>query len=355
VTGAPITRSLFVRRDTVIVAGELERGAAASEAITAIDGATGTVRWSHPLRTTAGDPQAVAFAGETLRIVAAEEGVYISTYGGGGISNPIVGFAIGTGVRLFPRDDQLAAAATAEEIIGAVRTGLVTSVGVVRDPATGVVSRLKGVAGTVLAIAGTVAFAWDSGTSSLNGYDLTTDQLRWTVPLPGRPTVVVVDDSTVLLASLDGWQRLAIATGAVSELEFGGVVDPLSSFSTCSASDFQSVPVGRYATPIACDGEFVAALQDDRIGVLELETGHIASVAVCDPSNDPFALGGGLFACATENAAGQLSIRLVDARSGFQLLALDEDRAAPVGLVMTDAQLVVSLTDGTVVAYRLNR
>lgn len=351
----PITRSVFKRRDVVVLAGELERDAPASEAITAIDAATGELRWTHRLRSAEGDPQAVAFAGDTLRIVAADEGIYVSSYGGGAIENPIVGFAVGTGLRLFPSDDKLESSRTSEEVIGAVRSALVTSVGILRDPATGLVRRLKFVDGVVLAIAGGLAFAWDGTAGELTGYDLTTDQPRWTIPMPDRPTVVVQADDSVMLARPSDWVRLDLDDGTLTDLDFAGVVDPLNSFDTCATASFQSVPVGRYSSLISCDSRHVAASLGDRVEVLDLETGTTAQIAVCDPEADPFAVSDGIYACATRTSSGGLGIRLIDASTGFLLLEFDDRRAAPVGLVLSGDQLIVSLEDGTVVSYRITR
>lgn len=348
------TRSLFLRDGTVIAAGNPDSGTAGAERLAAIDASAGKLRWSRALRAST-DPEAVPFTSQYLRIVAAQDGVFLSEFGTAAALDPIVGYSIGTGERLFPSDPKLEASRTAEELAGATRTGLVTTVGVVRNPATGVVSRLKGVTGTVLAIAGNAALAWSEGEHLLVAYDVRTDQPTWKLSLPTKPTIVVLDGARIIAATDTSWQIVSVADGTATPLGFAGPVDPLNNFDTCSSADYQSVPVGRFSSPIACDDQFIVADSGGRLAVVDLATNKKASIAVCDTRVDPFAVAGDLVACATTTAGGQLSIRLLDGHSGFQLARVDAAAATPIGMAMTPDLLVLSLADGTIVGYDIGR
>lgn len=354
--GLPATASLFLRNGLLIAAGERERGVPASEAIMAIDAATGELEWSHSLRSTDGDPEAVAFGTDSLRIVAAQDGVFLSPFSASGRGDPIVGFALATGNRLFPDDDELLESRTTEELVGATGGGLVSSLGIVRNPVTGLVTRYKQVPGDVLGVAGTMAFAWQAGSDELTAYDITDDEVRWTLPVSDRPSVIVLDDERVVVAREEGWQLVTAVEGTATDLPVEGVVDTLNSFIACTPSRYQSVPVGRLGFAVACDGRFVAVPNGTRVDVVDTETGNKKQVAACDPADTPFAVSGGLLVCGETSTRGKLSLRVFDAASGLQLLRFDDDtRPAPAGLAMDGEQVVVSLIDGSFVSFRLTR
>jgi outer membrane protein assembly factor BamB len=355
-TGLPATASLFLRGDLVIAAGETVRGSPGTETLMAITSATGELRWSHSLRSAAGDPDAVEFSADDLRIVAAENGVFLSPFSASGRGDPVVGFSLATGSRLFPSDGRLEESRTIEELVGATDGGLVSNIGVLRNTTTGIVTRLKQTPGDVLGVAGNIAFTWDTTVGELAAYDITDDEVRWAMALPERPSVVVLDDDRVVIASSEGWQLVTAADGEASELPVSGLVDTLNTFIACTPSSYQSVPIGRLGFAVACDGRFIAVPSGTRVDVIDVDTGNKKQIAACDPADTPFAVASGVLVCGETSTRGKLSLRFFDAASGLQLLRFDDDdRPAPAGLAMQGDQVVVSLIDGTFVSFELLR
>ncbi len=350
----PITRSLFVRAGTVVLAGEREAGRSGSDALAAFSLDAGELLWEHSLRS-GDDAEAVPMQAPNLRIVAAEHGVFLSALSATAAPvDPIVGYTLATGERLFPADAEVAEQRTAEELVGANDDGLVTSIGVVRSPVTGVVTRLKGVEGSVLGTAGYIALAWSRSAGELTGYDLRTDAALWTMALEAQPNIVVLDDRRVIVAAPGTWQLVEVADGTTTPLDASGAVDELNTFSTCATSSYQSVPVGRFGTPVACDGNFVAVGRGGRIEVVDVDGGSSVAIAACDPAASPFALDDGLVVCSTGGAA--LSLRIIDAATGFVVGRVDDGgRAAPAGIVVAAGTVVLSGSDGLLAAFDLVR
>ncbi len=350
--GQPITRSVLIRSGTVVVAGERSLAKTDSEGIAAFDLAGGTLRWEHPLRA-GNDPQAVLMRAPNLRVVAARDGVYLSAFSSTApATDPIVGYSLTTGERLFPSEGKLDASRTDEELVGANRDGLVSSIGVVRSPVTGIVTRLKQVPGTVLGVAGQVALAWTSGL--LTGYDLSTDVARWTTQLDARPNVVVLDEQRVVVAADSGWQVLDVTDGSARDLPVKGVVDSLNTFSACTTASFQSFPVGRFGNQVACDGEYVAVGRGGRLEVTGVATGKTVSIAACDPESAPFAVGDGLVVCSA-SAQGTISLRVLDAATGFLLGRYDDPHRAPAGIAVDHGSVVLSGGDGRLAVFAVTR
>ncbi len=354
--GLPATASLFLRDGMIIAAGETQRGTPASETLIAIDAETGESRWSRSLRSVAGDAEVVAFTTDDLRIVAAENGVFLSPFSAAGRGDPVVGYSLATGSRLFPDDARLDESRTVEELVGATDGGLVSNIGVLRNTATGIVTRLKQTPGDVLGVAGNIAFTWNTAADELAAYDITDDEIRWTVPLAERPSVVVLDDERVVIAGVEGWQLVTAADGTATDLPITGLVDTLNTFIACTPSSYQSVPVGRLGFSVACDGRYIAVPSGTRVDVVDVDTGKKKQIAACDPADTPFAVADGVLVCGETSTRGKLSLRFFDAASGLQILRFDDEQhPAPAGLTMQGDQVVVSLIDGTFLSFTLRR
>jgi hypothetical protein len=114
--------------------------------------------------------------------------------------------------------------------------------------------------------------------------------------------------------------------------------------------------VGQFGSPASCDGRFIAYAVDDRLTVADTSTGTAVEIGACDPGSAPFTVSDGLLVCSTGRGTSRLSVRVFDATTGIQVAKFDDDELrAPVGMTLQAGVLVVSFTDGLLVAYDLQR
>ncbi|MEZ5215816.1 MAG: PQQ-binding-like beta-propeller repeat protein [Ilumatobacteraceae bacterium] len=354
VENLPRTASVFLRSGRVVAAGEVEDGA--DDVLVVLDEATGALEWQHSLRSPTDDPDAVPLVSERIQIVSATDGVYLSTFSLSNQADPILGYALNTGKRLFPPVHDEDEWRVQESFVGATTGGLVTDVGIIRDPVSGLPTRVKTVPGSVVAVAGTVGFSWRITDPVLTGYDITTDEELWNIQIDERPDVIVLDPGHVVVADQTSWRLVDVATGDATPLPGAGGPNTFGTVSACAGNEFQVVPVSRSTPPVSCDGRFVGFIERGRLEILDTQTAQVADIAVCNPTTLPFTVQDGLVLCASGSESSSLALRILDAATGFQIARFeDPNLLGATGMAFLGSRLVLTFADGTFVGYDVTR